>query len=136
MDNRSRGQTELLDRTAVVLSGLCLMHCLMLPLLTAVLPILGQFGEGHLHLQMLFVVLPISLVAFTLGFRRHDNAAIVIGGIVGLTLLAVGGTIAHHHIGIVADRTLTVVGSLVLAIAHYQNSRLSRHAGKISSTTA
>jgi hypothetical protein len=41
-------------------------------------------------------------------------------------LLLVGATLAHSLYGVVADRTLTITGSVILALAHYRNSRLSR----------
>jgi len=102
---------------------LCLVHCLALPLIVAGLPFLAQFAEGHLHAQMLFIVLPLSVVALGLGYRRHRNAGIALAGIAGMTILTVGATVAHDHWGLVADRTFTIVGALVLATAHYFNAR-------------
>ena len=66
--------TNWLDGAAVALSALCLIHCLALPIVVAGLPFLAQFAEGHLHLQMLVVVLPLSVVALGLGYRRHRSA--------------------------------------------------------------
>ena len=120
----------MLDQVAVALSGLCLLHCLALPFLVAVLPFLGQFSDDHLHAEMLIVVIPISLVALALGYRRHHHTGIVVAGLIGLAVLTVGGTIAHNTYGLVADRTLTVIGSIVLAVTHYRNFRLSRHAAR------
>ena len=125
MENSS-GQSSVLDQVAVALSGLCLLHCLLLPFAVAVLPFLGQFSDDHLHVEMLVVVVPVSVVALYLGFRRHGHIGIVAWGLVGLSLLAVGGTIAHTLYGLLADRTLTVAGSLILACTHYRNFRLSR----------
>lgn len=125
-DNASR-VTGLLDNAAVALSGLCLLHCLALPVVIAVLPFLGQFGEGHFHVQMLIAVLPVSIIAFTSGFHRHRNRSVVAWGGVGVVLLVVGGTVAHGSYGIVADRLLTICGALILAAAHYFNNRFSRH---------
>jgi hypothetical protein len=115
-----------LDGTAVALSALCLVHCLALPLIVAGLPFLAQFSEGHLHAQMLFVVLPLSTVALGLGFRRHGSLRIISAGIVGMVTLIVGATVAHTYLGLTADRAFTVVGALVLATAHYHNSVRAR----------
>lgn len=125
MENSS-GQSSVLDQVAVALSGICLLHCLLLPFAVAVLPFLGQFSDDHLHVEMLVVVVPVSVIALYLGFRRHGHVGIVALGLVGLSLLAVGGTIAHALYGLLADRTLTVAGSLILAVTHYRNFRLSR----------
>ena len=127
MDDNSSHPSGLLDNAAVVLSGLCLLHCLTLPLLIAVLPFMGQFGDGHFHMQMLVVVLPVSIVAFSLGFRRHRNKTIIAWGISGMLLLLLGATVAHSEYGIVADRAVTITAALTLAFAHYFNNRFSRH---------
>ena len=127
MDDNFSNQLGLLDNAAVVLSGICLLHCLTLPILIAVLPFLGQFGEGHFHVQMLLVVLPVSTIAFMLGFRRHHVRSVFAWGIIGMLLLAFGATVVHGSYGIVADRTVTVCAALILAFAHYFNNRFSRH---------
>ena len=117
-----------LDWAAVGLSGLCLVHCLALPLIVAGVPLLAQFSEGHLHAQMLVVVLPLSIVALGLGFNRHRNTRIVAAGTVGMLTLVIGATVAHSQLGLMADRAFTVVGAFVLAGAHYFNSVRSRQA--------
>jgi hypothetical protein len=126
MDNSSSETSSVLDNTAVVLSGLCLVHCLLLPFIVGALPFLGQFGSGHLHLQMLVIVLPVSSIALALGFRKHENWHIIGWGSLGMLLLVVGGTIAHGYYGLMADRLFTIVGALMLAVTHYYNNRLSR----------
>jgi hypothetical protein len=122
MDQDTPNKTNWLDGTAVVLSALCLVHCLALPLIVIGVPFLAQFAEGHLHLQMLVVVLPLSTLALGIGYRRHRNSRILIGGIVGMLLLIIGATIAHAQLGLIADRAFTICGSLTLATAHYFNS--------------
>lgn len=126
MDNSS-GRPRVLDQVAVALSGLCLLHCLLLPFAIAILPFLGQFSDDHLHAEMLVVVIPVSAFALTYGYRRHRHTGVVISGIVGLAILTIGGTIAHSAYGLLADRVLTVIGSITLAITHYRNFRLSKH---------
>ena len=89
MDNRSVKEPGTLDQVAVALSGLCLVHCLMLPFAIAILPFLADIDEGHLHVQMLFVVLPVSGIALWLGYRRHGDRRIIIAGVAGLMLLVI-----------------------------------------------
>lgn len=123
-----------LDGAAVGLSALCLIHCLALPLVVAGLPFLAQFAEGHLHKQMLVVVLPLSIIALGLGFRHHRNSRIVVTGIVGMALLTVGATVAHEHWGLLADRTFTIFGALILAAAHFYNSIQTRDRKNVASS--
>lgn len=116
-----------LDQAALVLSGVCLLHCLALPLLLAGIPLLGTSGEQHFHLQMLALVLPVSLLAFALGFRRHGSLRVLCCGAFGLILLGAGATIVHSRYGLTADTAFTVAGALILGGAHYFNGRLGRH---------
>lgn len=127
MDNSAVKSSTLLDKTAVTLSGVCLLHCLALPLVLAVLPFLHEIPVEHLHVQMLIIVIPVSVFAFVMGFRRHRNKYIIVSGVLGIAILAIGGTFAHSYYGLAADRSLTIAGAAILAVTHYYNSRLSRH---------
>ncbi len=112
---------------AISLSGLCLVHCLLLPFIIVALPMLVQINDTHFHVQMLIVVIPVSLFAFALAYRRHRNKAIIVWGIAGITIMFIGGTIAHANYGNLADSLLTIAGSIVLATSHYFNNRLTGH---------
>jgi hypothetical protein len=126
MVNSALKPAAMLDRVAVTLSALCLVHCLALPFLLVALPALSAFSEGHLHAQMLIIALPVSAVALAFGFRRHANRYILACGILGMLLLVIGGTVAHDYYGLVADRAFSITGALVLGVTHYYNSRLVR----------
>ena len=126
MDRSISDSAGLMDRTAIALSGLCVLHCLAMPLLLLALPFLGQLTAGHFHLQMLIVVVPVSTIALSLGFRRHRRLSVMVAGGAGLLLLVIGGTWMHTEVGIVADRATTIAGSLLLASAHFYNSRFAR----------
>jgi len=130
MDQSMSKSTNWLDGAAVGLSALCLIHCLALPLVVAGLPFLAQFSEGHLHAQMLVVVLPLSFIALGLGYRHHRNLKIVAAGAVGMLILTIGATVAHDTLGLAADRLFTIVGALVLATAHFYNSVQTRERKK------
>jgi hypothetical protein len=125
MNNSSAKPRGLLDIAAIGLSGLCLLHCLALPIIVAGLPFLAGLGDEHFHAEMLWIVLPLSTLALALGYRRHRSLLVWQTGIPGMLLLVIGGTIAHSMYGVVADRALTLLGALVLATAHYMNSRLA-----------
>ncbi len=137
MTETSRESAPWLDRAAVALSALCVVHCLTLPLLVAGLPFLAQFVPGHLHAQMLVIVVPLSVVALAIGFRRHRSRPVLVAGAIGMLLLIIGATFAHNFLGLLADRLFTISGAIVLAAAHVQNSLLARrcHASTDKLTT-
>ena len=120
--SRASEKTDWLDGAAVLLSVLCLLHCLALPLMVAGLPLLARFSDSHLHLEVLVIVVPLSVIALALGYRRHGNMNIVWAGAVGLLILLIGATVVHDHYGESSDRIVTISGSVVLAVAHYLNT--------------
>jgi MerC mercury resistance protein len=66
-----------LDKLAIGLSSLCLVHCLAFPLAALALPLLGLatlFPE-RFHLWMILVVLPVSGAALSMGHKRHGHKA-------------------------------------------------------------
>ncbi len=127
MDNRPSNGGGILDHVAIALSSLCLIHCLLLPVVIVALPLIAQFAQTHFHVQMLIVVVPVSMIAFVLAYRRHGNKAIIGWGIAGIVIMFVGGTIAHTNYGILADTLLTMAGAIILATSHYLNNRLAGH---------
>lgn len=122
MNQDTQKTGDWLDGAAVALSALCLVHCLALPLVVVGVPFLAQYAETHLHYQVLIVVVPLSVVALSLGYRRHRNRRVMFAGALGLILLIIGATVAHTQLGLAADRIFTIAGSLVLAAAHFFNS--------------
>jgi len=125
MDNSSRRRV-LLDKIAVGLSGLCLLHCLALPFVIAFVPFLGQLEDDHLHTELLIFVIPVSVVALTAGYRRHGQIGVLFWGAAGLAILTIGALVVHDLYGLTADRVMTITGSMILAFTHYWNFRLAK----------
>ncbi len=126
MNQTPSKSTEWLDGAAIGLSGVCLLHCLALPFFAGALPMLMPFTESHLHAQVLYFAVPLSVVAIGIGYARHHDPHVVLAAVAGLGLLVVGATIAHGSLGVVADRFFTISGSIVLAAAHLWNGLLAR----------
>lgn len=119
---------RLLDTTAVVLSGVCMLHCLALPIVLTVLPIVNVslMDETTFHLVMMVVILPISLIALTIGCRQHKDRLTLILGATGLAILTSTALFGHVWFGLSGERIMTSIGGLVLASAHIQNYRCCR----------
>jgi hypothetical protein len=118
-----------LDSLGILLSGLCIVHCLALPLLLSLLPLFGEsiFGGHGFHEMLLLFVVPLSLVALGFGYRRHHDARVLVYGATGLALLAFA-TYGYKLIGLSenAERSLSVIGGLIHAAGHVLNFRLTR----------
>lgn len=119
--------TTALDRWAIVISGLCVIHCLAIPLTIVLLPtISGPLAEQQTltHWLLLAVALPVSALALGAGYRQHGGLGNLVLGAVGLILLTVG---VSHWLGEQFEVPCTVAGGLLLIVAHLRNLR-HRHA--------
>ena len=117
-----------LDAIAVVLSGVCMLHCLVLPLMLTVFPILNVtlLSETLFHLLMLVVILPVSVIALTIGCLFHKDAMTLVLGTLGLSILTTTAFFGHQLFGLTGERVVTSFGGLILAWAHVQNYRRCR----------
>ncbi len=107
-----------LDRAAILLSGLCLVHCLAGALFVAGLTLAGGWMSHDVHAIGLGLALPLAAVALWRGYRLHQRAAILAAGAAGIAMMAVSVFVAH---GDEAELTLSVIGVIVLALAHFWN---------------
>jgi hypothetical protein len=125
----SDSKRSLLDRVAVVLSSICMLHCLALPFLLTLAPITqGAFlDEQVFHILMLVLILPVSVIALTIGCRKHKDPLTMVLGSVGLVVLAITAFFGHDWFGMTGERIVTSLGGLILAGAHIQNYRICRH---------
>jgi len=114
----------LLDASAMTLSGLCLIHCLALPVLAVSLPVLGVWAEAE-WVHQAFVVFAglISGGLIIQSLLRQKGWVFPSLALMGLCLLATGAFVEalHDH-----ETVLTVCGALILALAHFIRWRTHR----------
>ena len=140
-----------LDSLAISMSMICAVHCLLTPVLIALLPIISTTFWVHenFHLWMVFLVVPTTSLAVFMGCRQHKDKAVAVLSILGLACI-VGVAIYQYSFhaaqpladcGICAACTQNGSGSLMtpttlfncsgglfLALAHFRNFRLCRRA--------
>lgn len=121
-------RSQAMDAVGLTGSAICLIHCLAGPLLLLLSPLLPSivFDDQLFHQSMLFFVVPVSSVALLIGCRIHRDLFTLLLGISGLVTLFLAATALHAILGGLGERILTVLGSLVLAVAHLRNFRLCR----------
>lgn len=127
------------DSLAALLSSLCLVHCLALPVGAVMLPSLlgAHLLPGHwlawhgLHWVLLAVAMPFSVHALLSGRATHR-----LPGPFGLAAAGfaamVAGAMVHDH-GVV-EQVLTVAGGLAVASAHGWNWSARRAALRARAT--
>jgi hypothetical protein len=108
------------DRLGMILSGLCVVHCL------GSLAIVALFGFGGsllldpaIHRVGLGVAVVVGAVAIGLGVMRHRRSEPLLLGILGLALMALALVAGHGP----AEALLTIAGVTIVAAAHWRNLR-------------
>lgn len=107
------------DKFAIGLSLMCTVHCFATPIILALLPSLAvlQINAEQFHLWILAVVLPTSLLALSLGCKKHKRTRYMACGVVGLACLIIAVLLGQEE----AEKALTLIGSAFIALAHWFN---------------
>ena len=123
---RVEAKNNFLDRLAIGFSALCFLHCLFLPVFLLLFPTLGLtfFGDESFHKMLLFVIIPLSMLALFMGCKKHNKKHILSYGFSGMAVLVVAATWAHDALGETGEVALTALGTLIISYAHIQNQRL------------
>jgi len=107
------------DKLAICLSGLCICHCVLTPLLLTLgsLGVLGFiFGSEWVHYLLVVPIAILAVLSLPSSFRQHRLKLPLLLGAAGL-LLVVSALFNEGS----AETWLTVAGSLLLCSAHYYN---------------
>ena len=118
--------TSKLDKFAISFSALCVLHCLLLPLIVALLPAMGAmfFTDESFHRWLLLGVLLSSLSALTLGCKKHKQWKLFGYGTLGIAVLLFAAFFAHDLMPEEGEKLFTIIGSLIVAFSHYKNFNL------------
>jgi hypothetical protein len=112
-----------LDRLAIGLSGLCLIHCVGTLLLVATVASAGSILLAPaVHEIGLGLAVLIGAVALGSGVAVHRRPWPLAIGIVGLCLMATALTLDHGA----GEAACTIVGVLLVALGHQLNRRALR----------
>lgn len=117
--------SSLLDRLAIGLSGLCLLHCMAGFVLLTLFALTGDWLDHRVHVVGLALAMPLAAVALWRGWRRHGQATIAMLGLLGLLVMVASLLVAH---GDVLEMLVSMAGVSMLAIAHWRNLKALRRA--------
>lgn len=118
----------LTDKAAIGLSVLCIIHCLVIPVMLIIMPAMTviALSDEFFHRWLLILVIPISLFALTLGCRKHKRYSIFLWGISGLILLVLLSYLGHDVLSETGEKLLTVLSATILAYGHLRNHQLCK----------
>jgi hypothetical protein len=126
------------DRFAIMLSGICAIHCILLPIAVSAMPIFVASidHDDHLHdfvfhQAILLFILPVSIIALYTGFRSHQQLTPIAIASIGLLFLVSVALFAERMIesGIMqheGETILTVIGGVTHALGHILNVLATR----------
>lgn len=115
---------NVLDKIGIVVTSLCALHCLLIPFMLPVLPLLGisfianeAFEDAILLLTMI-----LGSIALYSGYRRYH------GNLSPFVMLFLGGFIywEKHILGSEFEPYLVMFGASLVVIAHMVNIKLCR----------
>ncbi len=110
--------TTKLDRMAIGLSGLCLVHCVATTVVLALVASAGGFLGSHwIHEVGLTLAMAMGMVALGKGIYEHGYAMPSAVGGLGLGVMA--GALTMPHDG--GEAVWTMVGVAILALGHRLN---------------
>ena len=115
---------ELADTTGACLSVACAIHCLAMPLLIAVLPLIGLGFLANERAELVLITGAIGLAIGSLawGVRHHRSWRALLILIVALAFIATARTAVEGTFEVV----FYSIGAILLASAHLVNRHLCK----------
>ena len=115
---------EIADTTGACLSVACAIHCLTMPLLVAVLPLigLGFLANERAELFLILVAIGLAVGSLAWGVRHHRSWRALLILIVALAFIATARTAVEGTFEVV----FYSIGAILLASAHLVNRHLCR----------
>jgi len=118
------------DRVGIGLSALCVLHCILTPVVLILIPALGVGGElaatEVFHWVMAGLLLPVALIAFWRGYRHHRALTALVLGFSGVMIIYVGLFLPEASGGLNVHLAVNIFGSSLLLTGHVLNRRYCR----------
>ena len=113
-----------LDQAAMVLSGVCMVHCIASVAGLFAIGLLASFGtvDELFHRAMLALIVPVSVFAIVAGYRRHRRLSVLLPGLAALTGLCLMAVFEQALHGFWEPLLTSLVGIGLIA-THFGNIR-------------
>jgi MerC mercury resistance protein len=116
------------DRLGVWTSSLCVVHCVLTPVLISSSAVLAHFlpAEERVHRSLALLVALFGAVALHVGFRKHRRRRILILMSAGLGCIAAAAWFGNKLPSHGYEVAITMVGSALMITAHRLNHTFCR----------
>lgn len=118
-------QQSFFSRMSILLSSICIIHCLSVPLIILALPALAGFFPDVVETIIIASVIPISALSFIPTWTKHKNQKLLLFYVLSVFLLLTGH-FGHHYLGLfngITEFILMISGAFGLAVVIYRNNR-------------
>ncbi len=116
--------TSLTDRLGMALSGLCAVHCLVLPLALPFLGTLASFVHSEwTHAILALLIVPTVVFTSWRGYKHHGKTEVVWLLVVGALAVLLALVAGHQGAGEQVEMAVTTLGSALLITGHWQNHK-------------
>lgn len=112
------------DRLGIGLSGLCAIHCLLLPVSFSFIPVWNSFFEFHEYTHLLFFIAIAPTAVFAL-LRSNKSIEVMLFIITGLLIIGLAWFFGDKT-GILLEALITLIGSSFLITGHWKNYKLKK----------
>ena len=115
---------NVLDKVGIAVTSLCAIHCLLLPVILPMLPLVGaEFIGSHIFEDsILILTMILNFIALYSGYKRYHQQ------LYPFVVLFAGGFIywQKHYFGMDYEPYIVTVGATLVVAAHVVNMRLCR----------
>ncbi|MEM8771434.1 MAG: MerC domain-containing protein [Pseudomonadota bacterium] len=109
-------QEKTTDLAAISISSLCLMHCLLVPLAAAILPVFAAIEEAEwLHRLLVILSAPLSAIAIIQMRKHYIGPVFITAALFGLAMLFAAAFMERFH---PQENVMTFIGAASLIFAH------------------
>ena len=119
MHNTKESKPGFWDKVGMSLSGICAIHCLLVPVIVALIPLWPAFEEFHEYTHLIFFI-AISPAVYLSLRRRHQSPKITILLLAGLGVIFIAWYF-NQHLGEYGEAGITLIGSMLLITGHWLN---------------
>ncbi|MCG8372041.1 MAG: MerC domain-containing protein [Balneolales bacterium] len=112
------------DRVGIGLSGICAIHCLLIPVSVALIPLWPAFEDlhGYTHLFFFLAIAPTVYLSLR---NKHESIMVTTFLIVGVLSIFLAW-LFHESLGEYGEAGITFIGSMLLIRGHWLNYKSKR----------
>lgn len=124
MSNESYSKPGFWDRVGIGLSGVCAIHCLLVPVIVSLVPLWPTFEELHGYTHLIFFLAITPTVVLSLQ-KKHESKAVTLFLLSGVLVIFLAWFF-NETLGELGEAGITLIGSVSLIWGHWLNYKSKR----------